>query len=148
MSVHFSSEDMTWSTPQYFFDELNSEFNFTLDPCCSEATAKCSKFYTEADDGLSKDWSNDVVFMNPPYGREIRYWVKKAYEESLKGATVACLIPARPDTTYWWDYIHEGKAAELRWVKGRLKFGDAENSAPFPSVVVVYRPPSVGVTNE
>ena len=138
MNVHFSSKSNEWTTPQHLFDELNQEFNFTLDPCATEENAKCSKHFTIEDDGLSKDWSNDVVFMNPPYGREIKKWIKKAYEESLKGATVVCLIPARTDTTYWHDFIFD-KADDIRFLKGRLKFGNGKNSAPFPSAIVVYK---------
>ena len=138
MNVHFSSKSNEWTTPQHLFDELNQEFNFTLDPCATEENAKCSKHFTIEDDGLSKDWSNDVVFMNPPYGREIKKWIKKAYEESLNGATVVCLIPARTDTTYWHDFIFE-KADDIRFLKGRLKFGNGKNSAPFPSAIVVYK---------
>lgn len=138
MSVHFSSKTNEWSTPQSFFDELDKEFNFTLDPCATHDNAKCKKYYTIEDDGLLQDWSKDIVFMNPPYGREIKHWVQKAYEESLKGATVVCLIPARTDTSYWHEYIF-GKADDIRFIKGRLKFGDGKNSAPFPSAVIVYK---------
>lgn len=138
MNVHFSSKSNEWTTPQHLFDELNQEFNFTLDPCATEENAKCSKHFTIEDDGLSKDWSNDVVFMNPPYGREIKKWIKKAYEESLNGATVVCLIPARTDTMYWHDFIFD-KADDIRFLKGRLKFGNGKNSAPFPSAIVVYK---------
>ena len=138
MNVHFSSKSNEWTTPQHLFDELNQEFNFTLDPCATEENAKCSKHFTIEDDGLSKDWSNDVVFMNPPYGREIKKWIKKAYEESLNGATVVCLIPARTDTTYWHDFIFD-KADDIKFLKGRLKFGNGKNSAPFPSAIVVYK---------
>lgn len=138
MNVHFSSKSNEWTTPQHLFDELNQEFNFTLDPCATEENAKCSKHFTIEDDGLSKDWSNDVVFMNPPYGREIKKWIKKAYEESLNGATVVCLIPARTDTMYWHDFIFD-KADDIRFLKGRLKFGNGKNSASFPSAIVVYK---------
>lgn len=138
MNVHFSSKSNEWTTPQHLFDELNQEFNFTLDPCATEENAKCSKHFTIEDDGLSKDWSNDVVFMNPPYGREIKKCIKKAYEESLNGATVVCLIPARTDTMYWHDFIFD-KADDIRFLKGRLKFGNGKNSAPFPSAIVVYK---------
>lgn len=138
MSVHFSSKTNEWSTPQTFFDELDKEFNFTLDPCATHDNAKCKKYYTIEDDGLLQDWSKDIVFMNPPYGREIKHWVQKAYEESLKGATVVCLIPARTDTSYWHEYIFD-KADDIRFIKGRLKFGDGKNSAPFPSAVIVYK---------
>lgn len=137
MSVHFSSKSNEWTTPQYLFDELDDEFKFTLDPCATDENAKCSKYFTIEDDGLSKDWSNDVVFMNPPYGREIKKWIKKAYEESLSGATVVCLIPARTDTTYWHDFIFD-KADDIRFLRGRLKFGNSKNSAPFPSAIVIY----------
>ena len=138
MDVHYSSKTNEWSTPQDFFDELDKEFNFTLDPCATSENAKCTKYFTVEDDGLKQDWSKDVVFMNPPYGREIKYWVKKAYEESLKGATVVCLIPARTDTTYWHNYIF-GKADDIRFIKGRLKFGGSKNPAPFPSAIIIYK---------
>lgn len=138
MEVHYSSKSNEWATPQKLFDELNEEFNFTLDPCATDENAKCDKHFTIEDDGLSKDWSKDVVFMNPPYGREIKKWIKKAYEESLNGATVVCLIPARTDTTYWHDFIFD-KADDIRFLRGRLKFGNSKNSAPFPSAIVLYR---------
>lgn len=134
-NVHFSSKTDLWSTPQDFFDELNKEFNFTLDPCATSDNAKCDKFYTKEDDGLEQDWSNEVVFMNPPYGREIGKWVEKASKEK---AIVVCLVPSRTDTRWWHDYVIEG-GAEVRFIKGRLKFGGATNSAPFPSAVVVFR---------
>ena len=138
LDVHYSSKTNEWSTPQDFFDELDKEFNFTLDPCATDGNAKCDKYFTVDDDGLVQDWSNDIVFMNPPYGREIKHWIKKAYEESLNGATVVCLIPSRTDTTYWHDYIF-GKAYDIRFVRGRLKFGGSKNSAPFPSAVIIYK---------
>ena len=138
MDVHYSSKTNEWSTPQDFFDELDKEFNFTLDPCATSENAKCTKYFTVEDDGLKQDWSKDTVFMNPPYGREIKYWVQKAYEETLKGATVVCLIPARTDTAYWHDYIF-GKADDIRFLRGRLKFGDSKNPAPFPSAIIIYK---------
>ena len=138
MDVHYSSKTNEWSTPQDFFDELDKEFNFTLDPCATSENAKCNKYFTVEDNGLKQDWSNDVVFMNPPYGREIKYWVQKAFEESLKGATVVCLIPARTDTTYWHNYIF-GKADDIRFIKGRLKFSGSKNPAPFPSAIIIYK---------
>ena len=138
MDVHYSSKTNEWSTPQAFFDELNKEFNFTLDPCATSENAKCTKYFTVEDDGLKQDWSNDIVFMNPPYGRDIKYWIKKAYEESLNGATVVCLIPSRTDTAYWHNYIF-GKADDIRFIKGRLKFGGSKNPAPFPSAIIIYK---------
>lgn len=129
----FTSTTDMWATPQKFFDELDKEFNFTLDPCSTHENAKCEKHYTLEEDGLSKDWSKDVVFCNPPYGREIGKWVQKCYEtESLS----VMLLPARTDTKWFHNYIY-GKA-EIRFIKGRLKFGDSKNSAPFPSMVVVF----------
>ena len=137
MDVHFSSKTDLWATPQNFFDRLDSEFNFTLDPCSDGNNNKCKRYFTKEDDGLVQDWSGESVFMNPPYGRVIGDWIKKAYKESLKGATVVCLIPSRTDTKYWHEYVM--KAEEIRFVKGRLKFGDSSNSAPFPSAVVIFR---------
>ena len=137
--VHFSSKSNEWETPKEVFDTLNKEFNFTLDPCCTEETAKCDKFYTISENGLKQDWSKDTVFVNPPYGREISDWVKKSYEEYLKGATVVMLIPARTDTKYYHDYIFN--KAEIRFIKGRIKFlqnGEIGQSAPFPSAIIVF----------
>jgi len=134
----FSSGNDGWSTPQDFYDELTQRFSFTLDPCATDATSKCFKHFTEEDDGLAQDWSGHTVFMNPPYGRVIGKWIQKAYEESRKEkTTVVCLLPARTDTKYWHEYCM--KANEIYFVKGRLKFGDSKNSAPFPSAVVVFR---------
>ena len=135
----FSSRNNEWGTPPEFFAKLNKKFKFTLDPCCTAKTAKCEKYYTREDDGLSKSWKNEVVFVNPPYG-DIGKWVKKAYEESThNNATVAMLMPARTDTKYWHDYVMEASA--IYFIKGRLKFtndNDKQNAAPFPSVVVVF----------
>ena len=131
----FSSDDMTWETPQDTFDKLDTEFGFTLDVCATEATAKCKKYYTPQIDGLSQEWKG-ICWMNPPYGRQISLWLEKAYTESLNGATVVCLIPARTDTRYWHNYCM--KASEIRFIKGRLKFGDAVNSAPFPNAIIVF----------
>ena len=131
-----SSNTPEWATPQSFFDALNREFSFTLDPCSTHENTKCEKHYTKEDDGLSQNWGGEVVFCNPPYGRELPKWVKKCYEES-RHADVVMLIPARTDTRWFHDYIY-GKA-EIRFIKGRLKFGNAKQSAPFPSMVVIYR---------
>lgn len=133
----FSSETNEWATPQALFDKLDKEFNFTLDPCSTHENHKCKKYFTIEDDGLKQDWSNNIVFMNLPYSREIKFWMEKAYSESLKGAIVVCLIPARTDTKYWHDWIFN-KAAEIRFIKGRVKFGDGTGSAPFPSALIVY----------
>ena len=136
--VMFSSKTDEWETPKEFFDKLNEEFNFTLDPCATPGNAKCKKYYTVKEDGLKQDWQGETVFCNPPYGKAIKNWVKKCYEESRKpNTTVVMLIPARTDTTYFHEYIYK-KAKEIRFVKGRLKFGNSKNGAPFPSMVVVF----------
>jgi phage N-6-adenine-methyltransferase len=139
LNVHYSSKTDLWNTPTDFYERLNAEFNFTLDPCAlpDGSNAKCVKYFSQEDDGLAQDWAPHSVFMNPPYGRVIGNWVRKAYEEAQKGATVVALIPARTDTRYWHDYVM--KAEEIRLVKGRLKFGEGKDSAPFPSAVVVFR---------
>ncbi|WP_251861950.1 phage N-6-adenine-methyltransferase [Clostridium sp. Marseille-Q2269] len=137
-AIMFSSKTDLWATPQNFFDKLNKEFDFDLDPCATHENAKCSKYFTKEIDGLKQDWQGHKVFCNPPYGRAIKDWVRKCYEESLKlNTTVVMLIPARTDTKYFHEYIYN-KVKEIRFIKGRLKFGDAKNSAPFPSMVVVF----------
>lgn len=137
IEVHFSSKDNTWETPQDFFDKLNEEFSFTLDVCAVDTTAKCERYFTPEVDGLAQDWGQEICWMNPPYGREIKKWVEKAYKASLNGATVVCLVPSRTDTNWWHDYIVH--ADEVRFIKGRLKFGGAKNSAPFPSAVAIFK---------
>lgn len=136
--VMFSSKTGEWATPQEFFDKLDWRFGpFDLDPCADPTNTKCANFYTEAEDGLSKNWEGHVSFVNPPYGRGIEKWIKKAYNSSkLEDTRVVMLIPARTDTKYWHQYVM--RADEVYFVKGRLKFGDSENSAPFPSAVVVF----------
>ena len=137
--VHFSSETDLWATPIDFYEKLESRFNFTLDPCCTHDNAKCVKHYTIEENGLKQDWGRETVFMNPPYGRGIVKWMEKAYKSSLKGATVVCLVPSRTDTKWWHDYAMKGS---IEFIKGRLKFGTAKNSAPFPSAVVIFYPPT------
>ncbi len=137
-SVLFSSENEVWATPQDFFDKLNDEFGFNLDPCAIPENAKCERFFTPEMDGLKQNWGGAKVFCNPPYGRKIGAWVQKCYEESQKpDTTVVLLIPARTDTAYFHDYIYH-KAKEIRFVRGRLKFGGAKCGAPFPSMVVIF----------
>lgn len=129
------------------FDKLNEEFHFILDPAATEKTAKCPLYYTPETDGLSQSWNRGgAVFCNPPYGREIGKWVKKAYDESQKGQTIVLLLPARTDTKYFHDYIY-GKA-EIRFLRGRLRFtdedGKASDPAPFPSMIVLYNKQTAG----
>ena len=132
-----SSNTNEYETPPKLFNKLNAEFHFTLDPCATNKNTKCQKYYTKEDDGLSKSWHLDIVFMNPPYGRKISKWIRKAYLESTLGAIVVCLIPARTDTIYWHKYIFPC-ASEIRWIKKRIKFTGCKNSAPFPSAIVIF----------
>ena len=130
----FSSKTDNWATPQDFYDKLNAEFNFTLDVCADESNHKCDKYFTKEQDGISQDWRGERVWCNPPYGREISKWV----EACAKCKSLAVmLLPARTDTRWFHDYIYN--KAEVRFIKGRLKFGDGKNSAPFPSMVVIFR---------
>ena len=131
-----SSKTDLWETPQDFFDRLNAEFHFDLDVCALPENAKCKRYFTPTQDGLLQDWRG-VCWMNPPYGRKIGLWVRKAYETAVSGGgIVVCLLPARTDTAWWHDYAMKG---EVRFIRGRLKFGGSKNSAPFPSAVVVFR---------
>ena len=138
----FSSNSNEWETPQLFFDKLNDKFKFTLDPCATKKNTKCKKFYTVEDDGLTKSWEGETVFVNPPYNRKyLKQWVKKSYLESRKpNTTVVLLCPSRTDTQYFHDYMM--KASEIHFIKGRLKFENKNkdsNSAPFPSIVAVFK---------
>ena len=138
MNVHFSSKTDRWETPQDFFNQLHQQFNFTLDVCALPDNAKCERYFTPEIDGLAQDWAKnkeDVIWLNPPYGRQISKWLKKAYETSLQGLTIVCLVPARTDTVWWHDYAMHG---DIYFVKGRLKFGGHQNAAPFPSAVIVF----------
>lgn len=134
-AVYASSESCEWSTPLDFFEKLNEQFNFDLDVCATRDNAKCARYFTSEENGLSQEWTG-VCWMNPPYGKEIASWMRKAYESSQKGATVVCLVPARTDTGWWHDYAMRG---EVHFVRGRLKFGGSKSAAPFPSAVVVFR---------
>lgn len=137
--VLYSSKTDDWYTPQYLFDALNDEFHFDLDPCADETNHKCDLYYTREQDGLKQDWSGKRAFINPPYGKEVSLWVKKAYDEVLFGDCdlAVLLIAARTDTKYFHEYIYH--KAEIRFLKGRIKFGGAKNAAPFPSMIVIYR---------
>ena len=133
--VMFSSKTDMRSTPQAFYDKLNEEFKFTLDPCATDENHKCDKYYTKEQDWLEQSRDNEIVFCNPPYWREIKNRVKKWYES--RGGEIVMLLPARTDTSWFHDYIYH--KAEIRFIRWRLKFGDGKNSAPFPSMVVVFR---------
>lgn len=145
-SAAMSSMNDTWSTPISFFNKVSKEFIFTLDAAALQSSALCSKWYgpnhpeEKRRDAFSQDWHQDAddgaIWLNPPYGKTIKEWMKKADEESKKGATVVCLVPSRTDTAWFHDYcIHH----EVRYIRGRLKFGNAKNAAPFPSALIVMR---------
>ncbi len=135
----FTSNIQTWSTPQEFFDKLNEEFSFTLDPCATIASAKCKKFYTEDDDGLQQNWEGERIFCNPPYHRSLQMkWISKCYEESKKKNTlVVMLLPARTDTKVFHEILLPN--SDIRFIKGRLYFGDGKGRAPFPSMLCIFR---------
>lgn len=138
--VAFSSDRMDWETPTHLFDQLDAEFHFTVDAAASETNHKCERYFTAQSDGLTQDWSGETVFCNPPYGRELPKWVEKCHREAQKpGTTVVMLIPSRTDTRWFHSFIH--RRAEVRFIKGRIKFetaGVAGDSAPFPSMIVVF----------
>ena len=131
-----SSNSDEWATPQRLFDLLDLEFGFTLDACCTDENAKCEHYFTRHENGLNHGWGEDTVFMNPPYSN-VSAWMGKAYGAAQEGATVVCLVPSRTDTRWWHKYAMKG---EIRFIRGRLKFGGATENAPFPSCVVVFRP--------
>ena len=133
----YSSRSEEWPTPSSFFDTLNQEFGFTLDPCATRENAKCRHYFTKQQNGLEQDWGSHVVFCNPPYGKAMALWARKCFVASTQGATVVLLAHARTDTRWFHDWVY-GKACEIRFVKGRLKFGNAKTSAPFPSLLAIY----------
>lgn len=133
-----TSKTQNWETPKWLFDLLDEEFNFDLDVCATDDNTLCEYYFTEEENGLEQEWWG-VAWCNPPYGSQAKFWVEKAYKEAEKGnCTVVLLIASRTDTRYFWDYVRHG---EVRFLKRRLKFGgnDGKYSAPFPSVVVVFR---------
>lgn len=136
-SKYLSSKNEVWATPQRLFDELDAEFNFTLDPCCTHENAKCEKHYTKEDDGLIQDLGGQSVFCNPPYGRVLKDWVHKCYSESRKpNTTVVMLVPSRTDTDWFHRYCLPH--AEIRFVRGRLRFGNSTQNAPFASMIIIF----------
>lgn len=134
----FSSASCEWETPKEFFDRQDAVYHFDLDVCATPGNAKCARYYTEEQDGLVQPWTGRC-WMNPPYGRTIGKWVQKAYESVREGGDadlVVCLLLARTDTAWWHDYCMKG---EVQFIRGRLKFGNARNAAPFPSALVIFR---------
>jgi site-specific DNA-methyltransferase (adenine-specific) len=146
-NVHFKSSDREWETPEAIFQPLKKEFNILVDVCANAENTKCKAYFDRKINGLTANWGNAIkltgskntaCWMNPPYGRGIDSWIKKAHDEALKGVTTVALIPARTDTSWFHNYIHNKQ--EVRFLKGRIKFVDAESSAPFPSMIVIFRP--------
>lgn len=132
-----SSASDEWETPQDLFDELDAEYHFVLDVAASESNHKCAKYYTKAEDGLKQLWKQDGwTWCNPPYGKQIKKWVQKAYEEYLGGAKIVMLLPARTDTMWFHKYIYG--IAKIQFLRGRLRFSSSKVNAPFPSMIVVF----------
>lgn len=139
--LFFSCKTDRWETPQEFFDQLDNEFHFTLDPCADESNHKCEKYFTKDQDGLKQDWSGETVFCNPPYGRKVGQWVQKCFQEVYAGNCncAVLLLFANTDTKWFHDWIYH--KAEVRFIKGRLNFGGGKVNSPKPSMVVVFRNP-------
>jgi phage N-6-adenine-methyltransferase len=138
----YNGNGREWATPPEVFDPLDREFGFTLDPCATPQSAKCARFFTEGDNGLEQDWGRERVFLNPPYGREIYAWTRKARESAARGALVVALLPASTDLAWWHDDVI-GHASEVRWLRGRVRFltgGPYRSSGFFASCVVIWRP--------
>ena len=131
----FTSTTDQWATPRDFFDKVNKEFDLEVDVCADEQNAKLKTFFSKEIDGLAQNWGGRRCWCNPPYGRQIGDWVKKAHDSNT---LVVMLLPARTDTKWFHEYIYNN--AEIRFIKGRLKFGDSKNSAPFPSMIVIFTP--------
>ena len=131
----FAANRQDWETPKDLFDALNAEFHFTVDVCANEQNRKVRKFWTEEQDGLKQPWDSEVVWCNPPYGRSVEQWVKKAAERSAKIAVL--LLPARTDTRWFHEYIYQ--KAEVRFLKGRVRFVGAKYNAPFPCMIVIFK---------
>jgi phage N-6-adenine-methyltransferase len=137
-AVLYASATEEWSTPRAFFDKLNRRYHFTLDPAATPENALCSTYFTKEDDGLAQDWKKHRVFCNPPYGRQIGKWAQKSFEAAQGGALVVLFVPARVDTRWFHDWVQD--KAEIRFIRGRLRFGQADTSAPFPSMLAIYSP--------
>ena len=136
--ILLSSNRDDWETPQDLFDALHRVFGFVFDVCANDSNKKCDGFFSKSTNALTSEWKDSPCWMNPPYGRNIGNWVKKAYESSINHrTTVVCLLPARTDTRWWHDFCTKG---EIFYLKGRLKFSESKNSATFPSAIVVFRP--------
>ena len=135
--INQDSGKTDWATPKKLFEYFDDTYHFDLDPCSTHENALCKKHFTIEEDGLKQDWGGSKVFMNPPYSRETSKWIEKAYQESLKGAVVVCLIPCRPDASYWHKWIFP-YASQIYFIQGRLHYSDSKETAPFPSAIVIF----------
>lgn len=145
-SALFSHNTDEWETPKNLFDELDKEFCFGIDVCATHENAKCKNYFSKKDDGLKQNWGgHGTIWCNPPYGRIISCWVRKASEEADKGNTTVMLIPSRTDTRWFHDYVYQKPNVEIRFIKGRIKFGGAKYNAPFPSMILIFRGDESGI---
>lgn len=136
--IMFSSESIEWETPIALFNKYNAIYNFNIDVCANANNTKCEKYYSVEQNGLIQTWEGNC-WMNPPYGREITKWIEKAYSETKDGrCKVVALLPSRTDTKWFHDYIYHKKGVHIEFLKGRLKFGNCKNAAPFPSMIVIF----------
>lgn len=133
-SVFLSSQTVEWATEQAFFDQVNREFSFTVDVAANASNAKCERFYDIDSDGLMQDWDGETVWCNPPYGDRIKDWMYKA---ATSDATTVLLVPARTDVKWFHEIVLP--RAEVRFIKGRLRFGGSKDPAPFPTMLVIFR---------
>jgi phage N-6-adenine-methyltransferase len=133
-SIFLSSQTVEWATEQAFFDQVNREFRFTVDVAADATNAKCERFYDIESDGLMQDWDGETVWCNPPYGDRIKDWMYKA---ATSEATTVLLVPARTDVKWFHEIVLP--RAEVRFIKGRLRFGGSKDPAPFPTMLVIFR---------
>ncbi|TFD51977.1 adenine methyltransferase [Cryobacterium sp. Hh11] len=138
-SVFLSSQTVEWATEQAFFDQVNREFGFTVDVAADKNNAKCDRFYDIDSDGLMQDWDGETVWCNPPYGDRIKDWMYKA---ATSEATTVLLVPARTDVKWFHEIVLP--RAEVRFIKGRLRFGGSKDPAPFPTMLVIFRGGKMG----
>lgn len=130
-----------WETPPELFKQWDDIYHFTADVCADEFNHKVKRYYDQKQDGLAQDWSKEIAWCNPPYGRGvIDPWVAKAWESAQRGATVVMLLPARTSVGWFHKYIYKQPNVECHFLEGRLKFVGADNSAMFASMIVVFKP--------
>lgn len=139
--AQYTSNTVEWETPQELFDQLNTEFEFTLDAAASSDNHKCARYYTKHDNGLQATWQDERVFCNPPYGRDLGRWIAKAFTEVYQRycPLAVLLLPARTDVEWFHRYVYH--KAEIRFIEGRLHYGGSKHSAPFPSMIVIFENP-------